>query len=302
MNNIIKKLSENNMSLKMKQHLPISAITAKINGKNHLISIVSDKNFRRYVVLSNEKGNAIKSILETEDDSVKIARDKTHLYVVCSTHHHSKLYKYSLNNLSIEETREFPFTDMGSISINDNYIYLFDAKEGYIHELNKVLKTNNIIDVNEYKGKSYGHSFNYIAATNNGFTSIGLPSNEEEFYKLKSFLSYKFGENIGESNDFIKSIAYDKKNNIAYISFQNFIIITDEKGIDGILKFKKQSIVSINYDDIDTDSLIVCFADSNPLTGHIEIINKKTIDTLKIPIKCKKNIETKIASKRKSLK
>ena len=302
MNNVIKKSSENNMSLKMKQHLPISAITAKINGNNHLISVVSDKNFHRYVVVSDEKGNVIKTILDTEDDSVKVGRDQTNFYVVCSTHNHSKLYKFSLDDLSLQETREFPYTDMGSVSINNDTIYLFEAKEGHIYELKKDLSTHNKIDINEYHGGNYGHSFNYIEATNDGFISIGMPKNEEDFNEMKAFLFYKFGRKIADGNDFIKSVAYDKKNNIAYISFQNFIIIIDNQKIDSILHFKKDTIVSINYDDIDTDSLIICFADSKPLTGNVKVINKKTIDTLKISVKYKKNKETKINSKRRLLK
>ena len=285
MSNIMKK--SNDISIYKKQFLPIEAVRTIINGDGHIITVISDKNFHRHVMLLNEKGNLIKTILDTEEDSVKLARDKTHLYIACSTHYHSKLYKFSLNNLSIEEVREYPFTDIGSISVNDNQIYFFDAKDGYIYELNKDLETNDKTDMNEYKKNSYGHSFNYIVATNNGFTSIGLPSSEEEFYKLKAFLYHEFGRTTSDSNDFIKSIAYDKKNNVGYLSFQNFIIVIDKKGINGILNFKKQSIVSISYDDIDTDSLVICFAGQKPFTGYIVAINKETIDKIKIPIKNK---------------
>ena len=41
MNNVIKKANENNMLLKMKKHLPISAITAKINGNYNVIISVT---------------------------------------------------------------------------------------------------------------------------------------------------------------------------------------------------------------------------------------------------------------------
>lgn len=289
-----------NMYINMDKHLPINAIT--INSQNYLVLVVCDRNFERHIVVLNEKGNIIKTLLDTDDDSIKLARDNTHLYIASSTHNHSKLYKYDLDELCLVETRSFPFADMGSVSVNNDNIYLFDAKEGYIHELNKDLKTNRKLDVNEYNDKRHGHSFNYIAATNEGFTSIGLPGSEEEFYKLKAFLSYKFGENIGNSNDYIKSVAYDKKNNVGYISFQNFIIVMNDKGIDGILDFKKKSIVSLTYDDIDTDSLVICFGGNKPLTGNVKVINKEMIDKLKLPINNKKSEKIKGFLNKKPIK
>ena len=294
MKEIIKK--SNNKSVKMENHLPINAITAKINDENNFIVTISDKDFNRYVVVLNESGEVKKALLNTSDDSVKIARDKEYFYVISSTHHNTKLYKFSLSDLSLEETREFPFTDMGSIAVNDDYIYLFDASEGYIYELEKDLKTNNKIDVNEYYQNYHQHSFNYIAATNSGFTYIVLPCSEEEFYEFKAFMYDKFGKTISEENDFIKSVSYDKKNNIGYISFNNFIIIVDKEGIDSILHFKKDSIISVNYDDFDADSLVICFAGNKPLTGNVKVINKDTIDKLKTPVKYKNNKQKKMIS------
>ena len=84
-----------NMSINMDKYLPINAIT--INSQNYLVLVVCDRNFERHIVVLNEKGNIIKTLLDTDDDSIKLARDNTHLYIASSTHNHSKLYKYDLD-------------------------------------------------------------------------------------------------------------------------------------------------------------------------------------------------------------
>lgn len=288
-NNLI-KTNKNGLVFDIEECLPIGSVVVNINSENYYICIIRDQEFETKVVVCNQKGKIIKTILDNIDkDSVNITRDNDHFYLACSNHYSSTLYKFSLSDYSLKETRDFFHSDLASICVNEKSIYLFDALEGYIYELGKNLKTIDRIDANEYKGNTISHTFTYIAALKDGFTSVALFKDEEEYNKLKAFLFHKFGKRISNSNDFISSIAYDKNNNIGYISFYNFLVIINETGIDSILKFKNKGIVSLSYDDIDSDSLVICFSDlnSNKISGHIRSLNKKEIDNLKIPVSVK---------------
>lgn len=297
-NNLI-KTNTNGLIVDMEKCLPIGSVAVNINSENYFICIIRDQQFKTKVVMCNQKGQVVKTILDNIDkDSVNIARDEDYFYLVCSSHSNSTLYKFSLSDFTVKETRNFYYSDLASICVNEKSIYLFDDLEGYIYELEKNLKTIDRIDVKEYKGNTISHTFAYIAALKEGFTSISLFKDEEEYNKLKEFLFYKFGKKIASSNDFISSIAYDKNNNIGYISFYNFVVIMNEDGIDSILKFKDKGIVSLSYDDIDSDSLVICFSDLNPskISGHIKSLTKREIDKLKISVsvKKKKNIDKKL--------
>lgn len=262
-------------------NLPLGAILINSNKKQYIVAIVDGSNYNHEVVLSNLDGTFEKILLSLSSANAKIAKDSENFYIVTSQGKNSRIYKFSNRSLILQLSKDLGDTNVQSIAADNYYLYLSDSKNGLIHKLDKSLITVELIDTKKYDRKNVSWVSEYITSTNNGYISIGLPKDEEEFYNMQRFLLEKFPRKIVPENNQINSIAYDKNNKRLFIAFSNFIAIIQNNQCSSFLYFKRQLITSIVYDN-DINSLIISSGSlKKNFSGSVNILSNDDIDNMK---------------------
>lgn len=260
---------------------PIGAMLVKSNKKQYIVTIVTNNNCNHEVVLSNLNGNFEKVLLSAKNATVKIAKDSENFYIVCSRGKNSIIYKFANRSLTLQLTRNLEDVDIESVTADNYYLYLSDSKNGLIYKLDKSLFTIDFIDTKDYDNGDITWAKERITATNNGYISIGMPNDKDEFSDIQAFLLEKFPRKVVLDNNQINSITFDKNNNRLFIAFSNFIAIIENNQCNSFLYLKKQIITSIFYDN-DINSLIISSANlKKNFSGYVNVLSDSDINDMK---------------------
>lgn len=218
---------------------------------------------------------------------VVLCKDSNNLYVASYGNEYSYVACYKMGGFEkVWKTNAYG-SRIQSITVNDDYLIIFDMSDGKIKYLNKAngefINNKNIST--DYKNAQFNIRSHHNLATNNEKLLAGVPGlklglldfeNELKLYdnySTEKLAHRKVTNLIGTLN----SLAIDNNNNRVYIAFDNKVAVFSNEGYKGFFLSPKKRVTKLNYDQ-DTGCLMVSSADFPE--GNVEVYNPSALEKL----------------------
>lgn len=270
--------------------IPRQTISVNINSKRYYMSLIADDDFQVKVVLLDDDNNVLQEILSIEGDRGDITKIKNMLYVFTD----DDAYIYDVNNLDANPLiRDLHGYDIQGVCANDQNIFAYSINIDKIIMFDPYLNPEHFYD-NVYSKENSRSSLKLTCNDSTFFSIPFLPSREEEYVMMKAMIAEAVGSKIADENDIFNSCAYDKDENILYISMDNLVWRIKDGTEFSYLYFKNRNMTTLFYDN-DIKRLIVNFGGHSGRHVNGSIV-KLSNDDIKERAVYLGNIDPKVAS------